>query len=107
MIDVSILSKPLVTEKSSINMEKGVYTFLVRKEVTKVAVKQAFETVFGEKVTTVRMVGVKRKTRLIGKGKEMEKRGAGKKAIITLKDHKKIDIFQTKSAPASKKEATK
>lgn len=84
-------------------MEKGVYTFLVRKEVTKVAVKQAFEAIYGEKVTTVRMVGVKKKTRLIGKGKEMEKRAAGKKAVITLKDHKKIDIYQPKSASTAKR----
>lgn len=107
MIDVSILNKPLVTEKTSANMEKGVYTFLVKREVTKIAVKQAFETIFGTKVLAVRMTVVKKKSRIIGNGKEMEKRARGKKAIITLVGDKKVDIFQTKSAPASKKEATK
>lgn len=108
MIDISILNKPLVTEKSSINMEKGVYTFLVRKEVNKVSVKQAFEAIFGEKVATVRMVQVKRKSRPIAKGNEMERRAAGKKAVITLKEHKKVDIYQTKgSTPAAKKTEAK
>lgn len=101
MIDLSILKKPLVTEKSSQNMEKGVYTFLVNRDTSKVAVKQAFEKLFGEKVTTVRMTIIEKKTRLIGKGKLMEKRSQGKKAVITLKDHKKVDIFQT-SKTASK-----
>lgn len=105
MIDVSILNKPLVTEKTSAKMEKGVYTFLVKREVNKIEVKQAFETIFGEKVATVRMTQITRKSRVIGKGKEMEKRPARKKAMVTLKDSKKVDIFQTKSA--SKKEAKK
>lgn len=96
MKNISILKKPLVSEKSSAKMEKGVYTFLVSSEANKVSVKQAFEQVFGEKVAAVHMSHIRRKTRLIGKGKLMEKRASGKKATIRLKDNKKIDIFQSK-----------
>ncbi len=102
MIDLSVLKKPLITEKASQNMEKGVYTFLVSGTTNKVAVKQAFEKLFGAKVASVRMTTIEKKTRLIGKGKLMEKRSSGKKATITLKDHKKVDIFQTSTPPASK-----
>ena len=77
-------------------MKEGVYTFLVSNEANKVSVKQAFEQAFGEKVADVNMVRIQKKTRLIGKGKVMEKRSRGKKAIIRLKDNKKIDIFQSK-----------
>ncbi len=101
MTDFSILKKPLVTEKSSLNMEKGIYTFLVSSDTNKVAIKQVFEKLFGEKVQSVRITNIEKKTRLIAKGKLMEKRSHGKKAIITLKDHKKVDIFQT-STSASK-----
>ncbi|MFA7277696.1 MAG: 50S ribosomal protein L23 [Candidatus Gracilibacteria bacterium] len=107
MIDISVLSTPLVTEKTSANMEKGVYTFLVRKDTNKIEVKQAFEAIFGEKVATVRMTQVLRKARPLAKGNEMEKRQAQKKAIITLKGDKKVDIFQTKAVASAKKEAKK
>ena len=46
MTDFSILKKPLVTEKSSLNMEKGIYTFLVSSDTNKVAIKQVFEKLF-------------------------------------------------------------
>jgi len=98
MINLSVLKKPVVSEKSSLNMEKGVYTFQVATNATKVGVKQAFEKLFGEKVKDVRMINIRKKTRIIGKGKEMTRRSTGKKAIITLKGNKKVDVFQSKSS---------
>ncbi len=98
MINLSVLKKPVVSEKSSLNMEKGIYTFQVATNATKVGVKQAFEKLFGEKVKDVRMINIRKKTRIIGKGKEMTRRSAGKKAIITLKENKKVDVFQSKSS---------
>lgn len=98
MADLSLLKKPLITEKSSALMEHGVYTFAVRNEANKVAVKQAFESLFGEKVKSVRIVHLIKKTRLIGRGKVMEKRASTKKAIVTLVSKKKIDIFTQKAS---------
>lgn len=79
-------------------MENGVYTFVVRNDANKVAVKQAFEALFGEKVRDVNIVHLIKKTRLLGKGKVMEKRASMKKAIITLVNRKKIDIFSQKAS---------
>lgn len=98
MIDLSVLKKPLVSEKSSLNMEKGVYTFLVSPTATKVSVRKAFEQLFGEKVETVRIVSIVKKTRMAAKGKEMTRRQKGKKAMVTLVGDKKVDVFQTKQA---------
>ncbi len=98
MINLSVLKKPVVSEKSSLNMEKGIYTFQVATTATKVGVKQAFEKLFGEKVKDVRMINIRKKTRIIGKGKEMTRRANGRKAIITLKGNKKVDVFQSKSS---------
>lgn len=97
MINLEILKKPIVSEKSSLNMEKGVYTFLVGPTATKVWVKQAFEALFGEKVKDVRITKTVKKTRIIGRGKVMTRRLASKKAVITLKGNKKVDVFQSKS----------
>lgn len=98
MSQFELLKKPLVTEKSSHRMEGNVYTFLVNTNATKVGIKQAFEKLFGEKVGTVRIINVRKKVRLIGKGKEMEKRQAGKKAVIRLKKGaKKVDVFQSQN----------
>lgn len=93
----------MVTEKSSRNMEVNVYTFLVNTNATKVGVKQAFEKLFGEKVAQVRMSTIRKKVRLIGKNKEMERRANGKKAIISLKKGaKKVDIFQSNTTSDKK-----
>ena len=98
MTNLSVLKKPIVSEKSSLNMEKGIYTFDVATTATKVGVKQAFEKLFGEKVKDVRMINVHKNTRLVGKGKLMTRRANGKKAIVTLKGDKKVDVFQSKSS---------
>ena len=86
---------PMTTEKSSQAQEKGMYTFLVRRDATKIDVKQAFEHLYGEKVASVKMTYIRPKTRVIGK-KTVEKRKTMKKAILTLKGRKKIDILSIK-----------
>ena len=97
-MNLEVLKKPMVTEKSSRNMETNVYTFLIATDGTKVGVKQAFEHLFGEKVAHVRISNIRKKVRLIGRNMEMEKRAHGKKAIITLKKGaKKVDVFQSKN----------
>ena len=45
-----IIIKPIVTEKSSIGLQEGKYTFKVAKKATKVQIAQAVEKLFNVKV---------------------------------------------------------
>jgi len=62
---MSILKKPLVTEKVSALNEKGKYGFIVDAEANKVEIKKAVEKQYGvnvERVNTMLVMG-KKKTR--------------------------------------------
>lgn len=89
-----VLINPITTEKSSQAQEKGIYTFLVRKDATKIDVKQTFEQLYGEKVKSVKIIYIKPKKRTAGRGITIEKRPRLKKAIIRLKGKKKVDLYK-------------
>lgn len=86
------LIRPITTEKSSAAQEKGVYTFVVEKNATKIDVKNEVENIYGEKVRKVTMLYIKPKLRSISRGKAFKKRPELKKAIVTLKGKKKLDF---------------
>jgi large subunit ribosomal protein L23 len=91
-----ILLAPVVSEKSYALLDENKYTFLVAPEANKTEIKIAVESVFGVKVTSVNTLnrqGKKRRTRS-GTGK----RADTKRAIVSVADGQRIDIF---SAPAS------
>jgi large subunit ribosomal protein L23 len=81
----------LQTEKSSDQQGRKQYTFMVRRNATKIEVKQAVKEIYGVEVKDVKTIVVPKKTRML-KGKyEWAKRPVFKKAIVTLKDNKTID----------------
>ncbi len=91
-----ILLAPVVSEKSYELLDENKYTFLVRPDANKTEIKIAVETVFKVHVTgvnTLNRPGKKRRTRT-GTGKRPDT----KRAIVTVADGQRIDIF---SAPAS------
>ena len=53
MVAEDIILAPIVTEKSSSDMQEGKYTFKVAKKATKVQIANAVETIFGVKVLNV------------------------------------------------------
>ena len=86
-----ILLKPVVSEKSYGLLDEGKYTFVVAPDANKTQIKQAVEEVFRVKVTgvnTLNRQGKRRRTRT-GWGK----RADTKRAIVTLADGDRIDIF--------------
>ena len=89
-----IIKKPVLTEKSYMEMANKKYTFEVAVTANKTEIKQALETVFEgvkiESVNTMRTIGkIKRQGRFSGRTPEV------KKAIITLKkDSKAIPFFE-------------
>ena len=86
-----VLVKPVVSEKSYGLLDEGKYTFVVAPDANKTQIKQAVEEVFRVKVTgvnTLNRPGKRRRTRT-GWGK----RADTKRAIVTLADGDRIDIF--------------
>jgi large subunit ribosomal protein L23 len=86
-----ILKRPVISEKSYGLLDEGKYTFLVEPDANKTQIRLAVEKVFGVKVTgvnTVNRQGKRRRTRH-GWGK----RADTKRAIVTLAEGDRIDIF--------------
>ena len=85
-----IILRPVVTEKSSILMDEGKYTFEVDPRSNKTEIKMAIEAIFGVKVASVatqnRKGKVYRTRNGIGARKDV------KRAIVTLREGT-IDIF--------------
>jgi large subunit ribosomal protein L23 len=92
---MSILKRPLVTEKVSALNEKGKYGFIVDTEANKVQIKNAVEKQYGvnvEKVNTMMVMG-KLKTRYTKAGVLSGRRPNYKKAIVTLAEGEVIDFY--------------
>jgi large subunit ribosomal protein L23 len=86
-----ILLRPVVSEKSYGLLDEGKYTFVVEPSANKTQIKQAVEEVFRVKVTgvnTLNRQGKRRRTRF-GWGKRVDT----KRAIVTLAEGDRIDIF--------------
>jgi len=88
-----IIVKPIVTEKSMMDMEAGRYTFKVMSDANKTEIKIAIEEVFGVKVAKINTLNVKGKVKR--QGRFVGKRADWKKAIVTLTaDSKAIEFFE-------------
>jgi large subunit ribosomal protein L23 len=92
-----ILIRPILTEKITAMQEVRQYAFEVPMTINKIEVGKAVEKKFKVKVLSVRTMRVKGKVK-----SQMTKRGrfegrsrSWKKAIVTLKEGDKIDLFGT------------
>ncbi|MFN4972972.1 MAG: 50S ribosomal protein L23 [Bacteroidota bacterium] len=93
---MSILKKPLITEKSTRLGEKlNQFGFVVAKDATKPEIKSAVEKMYGVNVLNIStaVYAGKSKSRLTKKGYFSGRRASYKKAIVTLKEGQKIDFF--------------
>jgi len=96
-----IISGAVSTEKSLKNQESDQFTFLIRKDATKIDVKNAFQKFWGVKVSDVRIVATRPKFRKTKFG-TAPKRLVGKKAIVKFAPGEKFDLLKfagEKSAP--------
>lgn len=93
---MSILKKPLVTEKFTAISEKlNKVSFIVAKTATKNEIKEAVESVYSVNVTQVNTMvyAGKAKARFSKKGFFSGRKPSFKKAVVTLKEGQKIDFF--------------
>jgi large subunit ribosomal protein L23 len=86
---------PVLTEKSLGQAKEGNYTFWVDRRMNKYQIKQAVEKIFDVNVVKVRTINLKGEVKqsYFGKRKVIKPR---KKAIVTLKEKQKIDLFEVK-----------
>jgi large subunit ribosomal protein L23 len=94
---MSVLKKPLVTEKVSALNEKGKYGFIVDQKANKVEIKKEVERVYGVNVVSVKTLRYsgKRKTRYTKAGILSGKKNNFKKAIVSLSEGEIIDFYSS------------
>jgi len=92
---MNVLKRPLLTEKTSLLTEKGVYGFIVENKANKIEIRKAVEKAYGVTVNSVRTM------RYAGKVKSRQskakmvsgRRPSFKKAIVTLSEGDFIDFY--------------
>ncbi|MFO7703169.1 MAG: 50S ribosomal protein L23 [Psychroflexus maritimus] len=86
-----IIKRPIVTEKTTKLAEENKYTFEVDKRANKIQIKDAIEQIFDVKVKKVNVINGKPKAKRVGQYQGFKP--AISKAIITLEEGHKIDIY--------------
>jgi large subunit ribosomal protein L23 len=88
-----IIIRPVVSEKSYAGLDRNTYTFLVDKRANKTEIKEAIQQIWSVQVTSVRTLNRKGKTKR--RRFTVGKRADEKRAIVTLVEGDKIEIFET------------
>jgi large subunit ribosomal protein L23 len=88
-----VIIRPVVSEKSYAGIEQNAYTFLVDPRSNKTEIKEAVQTIWGVRVTSVNTMNRQGKTKRRGftKGKRADQ----KRAVVTLADGDTIEIFES------------
>lgn len=92
---MSLLKKPLITEKVSALNERNVYGFVVDNSANKVEIKKEVERLYGvavQSVNTIRCAG-KQKTRYSKRRVMRGKTASYKKALVTVSEGEVIDFY--------------
>jgi large subunit ribosomal protein L23 len=92
---MSVLKRPIITEKSQGLNPKGKYTFEVGRDANKIQIAAAVEKMYSvsvEKVSTLNQFG-KKKSRMTKTKLSTGRTGTFKKAIVTLKEGELIDFY--------------
>lgn len=93
---MSIIIKPLVTEKmTSITEKQNKFGFVVRPNANKIEIKKEIEARYNVTVTDVNTMvyAGKNKSRYTKAGLIKSRTNAFKKAIVTLKEGDSIDFY--------------
>jgi large subunit ribosomal protein L23 len=88
-----VIIRPVVSEKSYAGLDLNTYTFLVDRRANKTEIKEAIQGIWNVRVTSVRTLNRKGKVkrRRFTKGKRPDE----KRAVVTLAEGDKIEIFET------------
>ena len=89
-MDLNLIKKPVITEKSTVNAQFNKYIFEVTKDANKSQIKATIEDIYKVKVEKLNSVIVKRKPKVF-KG-QRGTRSEQKRIIVTLKEGNTIDV---------------
>nr|YP_009392309.1 ribosomal protein L23 [Osmundaria fimbriata]ARW60871.1 ribosomal protein L23 [Osmundaria fimbriata] len=89
---IDLIKDPIITDKTTKNIENNVYYFNVQRKSNKENIKKAIEYIFNVEVKTVNTLNSSPKTKTVGKNKGNLTRY--KKAIVKLKDGHRIKLFE-------------
>ena len=84
----------MVSEKSYALLESNVYTFVVHPSASKPEIHDAVESLFNVKVVKVNTLNRKGKRKRNRRSPTFGKRPDTKRAIVTLADGERIDLFE-------------
>lgn len=91
---LTIIKKPVISEKSIKDSSRGLYSFIVAKQANKIEIKKAIEDQFKVHVLKITSEIIKGKVKLIGRTRHKVKLPDIKKARVRLKSGEKIAIFE-------------
>jgi large subunit ribosomal protein L23 len=89
-----VILKPVVSEKSYALLDTNAYTFIVHPDANKIEIRQAVESIFNVKVAKVNTLNRPGKRRRNRKSFTYGKRADTKRAVITLVEGDRIDLFE-------------
>ena len=89
-MDLNLIKKPVITEKSTANAQFNKYIFEVRNDANKINIKKVSEEIYKVKVQKLNSLNVKSKPKVF-KG-QRGTRSELKRIIVTLKEGNTIDM---------------
>ena len=89
-MDLNLIKKPVITEKSTANAQFNKYIFEVRNDANKINIKKTIEDIYKVKVQKLNSLNVKSKPKVF-KG-QRGTRSELKRIVVTLKEGNTIDM---------------
>ena len=89
-MELNLIKKPVITEKSTANAQFNKYIFEVRNDANKINIKKTIEEIYKVKVQKLNSLNVKSKPKVF-KG-QRGTRSEFKRIIVTLKEGNTIDM---------------
>ena len=89
-MELNLVKKPVITEKSTANAQFNKYIFEVRNDANKINIKKTIEEIYKVKVQKLNSLNVKSKPKVF-KG-QRGTRSELKRIIVTLKEGNTIDM---------------
>ena len=89
-MELNLIKKPVITEKSTANAQFNKYIFEVRHDANKINIKKTIEEIYKVKVQKLNSLNVKSKPKVF-KG-QRGTRSELKRIIVTLKEGNTIDM---------------
>jgi large subunit ribosomal protein L23 len=90
---LEVIVAPLITEKATRLSGENKFLFEVRRDANKIQIKDAVERSFKVRVLSVNVINMKGKGRRV-RGNRMKHRPDWKKAVVTLAEGDKIELFE-------------